>query len=103
MSEHTPGPWKVEPQLDGEIPISGHSWGSYLEIADIHLGGFEQVDSEAEANARLIAAAPELLEAIKAYEKEHHFNAIQGKPHSSSKEASAWVRVRAAIAKAEGK
>ena len=62
MSEqkHTPGPWEIEPFGDGkmaEIRVEGrlacllHSFSKRPTIED-------------EANARLIAAAPELLEAL---------------------------------------
>ncbi len=64
---HTPGPWKV-------TGLSRH--GFYCKVRGTRLGGKFQVahcpfvpDSredkvEAEANARLIAAAPHLLEAL---------------------------------------
>ena len=50
MSKHTPGPWKVE-RRSVLIPIAPYEWAEAY-------GGTE-------ANARLIAAAPELLEACK--------------------------------------
>lgn len=58
---HTPGPW----QIGGEL-ISKE--GSNLEIASVWSKSanrrFSPSQSEADANARLIAAAPELLEAL---------------------------------------
>lgn len=53
MSEHTQGPWL--PQIWGDGSISIEAPGS-ITIARIN-------DNDAEANARLIAAAPELLDA----------------------------------------
>lgn len=73
-SKHTPGPWRYD--FDGDdFPIVGRpTWectrygvkGEW-SIALVHcLGEESQEDgNEAEANARLIAAAPELLEALK--------------------------------------
>jgi hypothetical protein len=69
MSEHTPGPWQIEP-LDC---IGPHDREGRADIVlwDADLEGFEVVvraayfdDVQAKANARLISAAPELLEAL---------------------------------------
>ena len=61
MTQHTPGPW----QMGGEL-ISKE--GSNLEIASVWSESANRKlsprQSEADANARLIAAAPELLEVL---------------------------------------
>jgi len=63
MSEmkHTPGPWKLcyDGQLDGAdgSRVLGFDWDSYKEFND-------RSDRE-KANDRLIAARPELLEALR--------------------------------------
>ena len=57
---HTPGPWTYEIGR-GCKTISGR----YHEIADT-VGLDNELGGQDEANARLIAAAPELLEALKA-------------------------------------
>lgn len=54
MSEHTPGPWRRSAGIPQRI------WGFYLEAPS-----GESVNQTAEANARLIAAAPDLLEALR--------------------------------------
>ena len=55
MAEHTPGPWTVEYDDDGvEIRAAGDLMGTI-----IHGGAMD-------ANARLIAASPDLLAAAKA-------------------------------------
>lgn len=59
---HTPGPW-----TDGrDVPVRGHSeiGLGLCYIAATDPGSLS--DLEARANARLIAAAPDLLEALKA-------------------------------------
>ena len=70
MSKHTPGPWSVV-EHDHAICIQTESpsktkYGASRYAA---IGGFDRNDraqlEEARANARLIAAAPELLEALK--------------------------------------
>jgi hypothetical protein len=56
MSKYTPGPWRVS----NEVGVSANPKG-LLAFADTDLHSKE----EAIANAGLIAAAPELLEALK--------------------------------------
>ena len=69
MSEHTPGPWTLK-ELHGEVYTDhGSDWlfgPDGKPIIHFHPGDY---DSEAwyefeDANARLIAAAPELLAAL---------------------------------------
>jgi hypothetical protein len=73
MSEHTPGPWgrRIAYQIRGkddtsEVAIYQMPWngGSERRIASWKMNG--PLDDEAEANARLIAAAPNLLAALEA-------------------------------------
>jgi len=53
MSSHTPGPWKIEyDELTEE-------WFVYWKRGYASVGGFGNLN-----NARLIAAAPEMLEAL---------------------------------------
>lgn len=59
QAKHTPGPWKVVEQTDPPI-VSAITPRGELDIADV----IAQADQdEDEANARLIAASPELLQA----------------------------------------
>lgn len=65
MSAHTPGPWQVKPNSVGGPTVGPE--GSV--VADIrtyggpHVGGRQHPQTD--ANARLIAAAPDLLEALR--------------------------------------
>ena len=88
MSKHTPGPWL----RDGDRVYTLHKL-AHVEASRWNAQVRPSVGcppDEADANARLIAAAPELLEALKwtarALDKEH----------------PAAIKARAAIAKAEG-
>jgi len=80
---HTPGPWTFR----GPIVFSDFSC-----VASCDFGASQTVPvSEAEANARLIAAAPELLEACR--------QALFAIPTTHG----AFQTIAAAIAKAEGR
>ena len=61
MSAHTPGPWSAEKYLLDDDEPNG---GSVCEINCI-VGCVAKIVHGNEADARLIAAAPELLEALK--------------------------------------
>lgn len=66
MSEHTKGLWSVETYDGGSFDISVH--GPYYVICS-RTGHSKRAD-EAHANARLIAAAPDLLALAKQYASE---------------------------------
>ena len=62
MSKHTPGPWhfRVDPIHQGQYFIRVQSYG-FAPLATVR-GDKRSTLKDSEANARLIAAAPELLE-----------------------------------------
>ena len=57
MSKHTPGPWTFDNEI-GLIRTDTPPYGEW-DVAKVNI-----VRAEAKANARLIAAAPDLLEAL---------------------------------------
>jgi hypothetical protein len=68
MTKHTPGPWKAQPREfpEGQWFLEGQ-WEvvSTCENERLIAEAAPHIDSDSEeANARLIAAAPELLEAL---------------------------------------
>ncbi len=74
MSAHTPGPWKAVALDTGariqsdETNFKGRPVAWVGPNDTIQLPGgkvMERMDAEAKANARLIAAAPDLLEALR--------------------------------------
>jgi hypothetical protein len=74
---HTPGPWEIETLHDGRTFIrSEHQREStFGTICDLYCrndmpGGFYQFPN-AEANARLIAAAPQMAAAIQTFVKRY--------------------------------
>ena len=124
-AKHTPGPWEAgNLGIPGRFPCvfigphlnyrdnSGNSFRACITInegptpEDVERGsGFGATTETAEANARLIAAAPDLLKALEElYDKcEAHFKAT-GYPASfhAGIGISTINRTRAAIAKVEG-
>lgn len=88
MTNHTPGPWAANP--DGLI----HAGKNRLHIAQAATIGMGHA---AAANARLMAAAPDLLAALQALEW-----AVDGVAYIQEEYAEQVEKARAAIAKATG-
>ena len=67
MNKHTPGPWRtIESTNTTMRTVVGPDFPGQGYIADVNLCRTNDAqDVDGEANARLIAAAPELLEALK--------------------------------------
>jgi hypothetical protein len=62
-TQHTPGPWVASHDVAGIVIEPGRShYLPYVAVLESRGGGSEE---ERWANARLIAAAPELLDALK--------------------------------------
>lgn len=61
--QHTPGPWKAYPiEMNHGLPYTPVAANTLLaKVYSEAFGDYEQ----SEANARLVAAAPDLLEALK--------------------------------------
>lgn len=103
--KHTPGPWTVSDNLNNDMsrPVVSEE----DRIAFVHLpqamsdGRFER-----DANARLIAAAPVLLEALKAMlelpDAKERLEQVRRGIGTKAQNAT-LVRASAAIAKAEAK
>ena len=100
--KHTPGPWVwTEKQ---RVLNSAH--GKVIDHADYEGMWFARYDdAEDEANARLIAAAPDLLDALREAEAGLEFAGADKEPEGQFVPAPTMALriVRAAIAKAEGR
>ncbi len=88
MAKHTPGPWALDDE--SIYAPDGEGWKQVAEIPNWRTNPGEVLTPEDNANARLIAAAPDLLEALKAILNE---TGGMGGPFTTA---------RAAIAKATG-
>ena len=66
MSIHTPGPWDIEKCPEAQAVTDGRDWPWLVTYNDGEYEGHLALvqTQNAEANARLIAAAPDLLEAL---------------------------------------
>lgn len=104
-AQHTPGPWAVGPAFDNdgepEIIIERHTPAGNLVVA-VALAGLRGQ----EANARLIAAAPDLLEALQAAVEcgmVPTSSAAEGGASKHSRQVQVADMIRAAIARATHK
>jgi len=87
---HTPGPWKVVRNIvrGGGCRIDS---GQYCETV---------AESVLEQNAHLVAAAPDMLAALKAVQRVEHIADID---RANKAESDAAILVEEAIDKAEGR
>ena len=96
MSKHTPGPWATDQKEHDEphqnIRVQAGKRGICLVWMDD--APVRDYNAEQRANARLIAAAPDLLEALKAM--------LTNWEEDSAYGSDAADKARAAIAKAGG-
>lgn len=99
--KHTPGPWEAQPEEAHRdyIRIRGTQLGLRYKVANVLCPMYPGVADaellETRANARLIAAAPELLEALKVAREWIVLALTADRPER--------IQIDAAIAKAEGK
>lgn len=105
--KHTPGPWKAEFWDYGDELWFGGSGAGMWSIGPAYLGG-DGPEKEGlermEADARLIAAAPDLLAALKTFVAEYVELVESGDAGFwDAEEEAKVIAARAAIAKAEGR
>jgi hypothetical protein len=93
--QHTPGPWKECERGD----YSDFDKQSQIIIGDeMRICAVHSYDIEGEANARLIAAAPEMLEALIMVKKYGHSGYVEG----SKTDIEFWFKIDKTIEKATG-
>ena len=95
---HTPGPWIASPKRN-ELDLLEYSIDYNNENGSGHVATVDASRGERlEANARLIAAAPEMLEALRIA-----LSALSDLVANYPSEAETYNRVESAIAKADGR
>ena len=98
MAEHTPGPWIV---VGSGFMVSTCANHKRCQAIDATRSGYTR--DEDNANAHLIAAAPELLAALKEIAKGKGEFSRDPLEHASNTIDSMKAIANAAIAKAQGK
>ena len=113
-AKHTPGPWVVLPEEADKdyLRIRGTRLSCRYKVANVHMPRLweshdvlrDRENAESWANARLIAAAPELLEALEEAENAlaDYIPTIERTGASLNYGHSVLKKARAAIAKATG-
>ncbi len=96
MSEHTPGPWVAWQERAPNGP-----WMVEMGAGELHIG-FLPNGAPDEANARLIAAAPDLLAALRLLMEQPTMSPIDMSPAQRGALWNAHILSRLAIAKATG-
>ena len=102
MSAHTPGPWVADSRVGGVVrggPVQSFVNGSGQQQVALATGQEYMKPGEQAANARLIAAAPDLLAACEAL-----IDAHRAVVHGEASHVAAGLlnAAEAAIAKARG-
>jgi hypothetical protein len=100
MNEHTPGPWQAE--FGEAVYVLDRERGRVCTINWLrgpHGSLGRRTDEEGVSNARLIAAAPDLLEALLWLQL---YAEVQVRNHPDATDTPNWKKVLAAIAKATG-
>lgn len=109
MSKHTPGPWYMRPAANG-----AGDFGICANAPSVQLGAvvvaevFAELEYEGERstqtphNAQLIAAAPDLLEALKALDECYCEASDEMSRAQRAHHRKVLLDARAAIAKATG-
>lgn len=90
-TKHTPAPWSVEGRITGK-GFDRSAIVAKTLIAEVYSEAFKDIENE-KANAHLIAAAPDMYEALKALSDYYELPVSQ----------SCLDAINNALAKAEGK
>lgn len=111
-SKHTPGPWKRYEGRelaqhrravdDGTIPVFADDTAVACLIVYCGPNGAKD-EATQEANAALIAAAPDLLAALETWARYAKNNGWTDEEHNDGDPANGWItRTNAAISRAKG-
>lgn len=104
MTGHTPGPWVVSESEKKCLAIfPGNEHGRPRALCSIAWVQSWNDTADDAANARLIAAAPDLLDAITNLMNGVDTGLVRVETPADETLANAFAKIRAAIAKARGK
>ena len=97
MTQHTPGPWNVSVEDNNSFICDQDGY----TVAEIYARS-ARLANHVNANARLIASAPELLAALECLDNYVCNSLSSDYPTGIDIESDAFLKARAAIAKATG-
>jgi hypothetical protein len=100
---HTPGPWRATQCLADPGTWTIRNTAENRAIARVRARDAEGLDIDTEANARLIAAAPDLLAACKEAERILHAYFASPNTNEGRRATAIMNLIRTAIARAEGR
>jgi hypothetical protein len=101
LRRHTPAPWEYHPEEDGQPITDGKIALACLDAYVPEEGDGGAWEKEKEANGRLMAAAPDLLEAVKDCIRQiHALLPAHQQSDSTLDNLPAVLKARAAIARA---
>jgi hypothetical protein len=101
--KHTPGPWEVSRNNAGAIPLHFQPPEVFGRGGNCCVASNLGNGPESEANARLIAAAPELLEALQECLTDDGAACYRSREYAEKRIRYIDTIARAAIAKSEGR
>ena len=104
---HTPGPWKAIMRKDAPSGLLGDNgvvrWAiGSKSIAPLAVVRLSMENEQGEANAHIIAAAPELLEILRDCESELEYIRCYSKDSRGGNVIALLDKIRTVIAKADG-
>jgi hypothetical protein len=91
VHKHTPGPWRLGKQGKTNRHINAGAWSSFVKVVTI-MEGDSEPNKQGMANATLIAAAPDMFEALVGLIRRFDTGEEDTNPE--------WIEARRAIAKA---
>lgn len=103
QGEHTPGPWKVFWGKRKRHMFIGIGTEAGEGVTDPHFSLWRGDSEEAAANARLIAAAPDLLEALRALADAHYMTISSEGYDPTHSDCPVLNDAHAAISRATGR
>lgn len=103
-TKHTPGPWSFSPFGDADFEVCDHKSQAICDILDNGNPDDSKRHDALLANARLIAAAPEMLRLLKdiSYNLDQPDGRIYGSGFIFEEDEEAREVIRKVIAQAEG-
>src|ERR1700723_302053 len=100
--QHSAGPWRVSKRrVDGMATIDSFEWTGLAHV-HVRMLGEKKDCADGKANLRLIAAAPDLLDALQNFMNGIETRMVRVESDADETLANAFAKIRKALAKAKG-